>query len=81
MLTRVQTFPSLFSRFLLLWSHKTQCKQDQGVTILATESGNKKLAVKQLLLCSHKTHSKQDQSVKNLAKVSPWIQYTLDRVR
>ena len=70
---------------------KTNCKQDQGVVKFieikplvlthARQGQVTKIAAKQLLLWSHKTQCKQDQGVKNLAKLSPWFQYTLDRVR
>ena len=45
-----------------------------------TESGNKNCR-KTTFALEPKTHSKQDQGVKNLAKLSLWFQYTLDRIR
>ena len=59
---------------LLLWSHKTHCKQDQGVKKFseikplvlthARQSQVTTIAVKQLLLWSHKKECKQYQGVK-----------------
>ena len=46
----------------------------------STESDNKNCR-KTTSALEPKTHSKQDQGVKNLAKLSPWFQYTLDRIK
>ena len=76
----------------LLWSHKTHCKQDQGMKKFSemkplipitrlTESGSKKLAVKQLLLWSHKRSVNKTRAQHKFNEIKPLVPIMLERVR